>query len=441
LSFHLKDVISSEARNLSDGTFRKDRISPCGRNDIRTAGASPINILILSPYLVAPDAPGGIRRICSLARFLSARHRVCIVCLAEADELGRVARTEELRPYCAAIEVVPMPPRTPGRRLGTHLTTLPDAVRYYFSDRAMGVVRTVVDDNSIDLVHTEFLSMAPYASMLRSAERVTVLLEQEVPSRRLRARVRARPLSPKSLLAAFQLLKYRRYERRLFDIFDHVFVTTAQEREALPAGPPGREVGLYPNVVDTEYFRPSPDLREEPGTLLFTANFRHRPNVDGLRWYAEAVAPALRRRSPGAKLTVIGEAPPDEVRALACRAGITLAGRQEDLRPCLAGASVFICPMISGGGMRGKVLEAMAMERPVVTTRIGAEGIEATPGREIVLADSPDRFAEEISELLDSDERRRTIGARARRLVAERYSEEVVFSALEALYITYTSRP
>lgn len=386
---------------------------------------------------MAPDAPGGIRRICSLIRFLSTRHRVCIVCLAEADELGRADRTEELRPYCAAIEVVPLPPRTPGRRLGTHLTTLPDAIRYYFSDSAMEVARAVAEANSIDLVHTEFLSMAPYAERLRSGGRTAVLLEQEVPSRRLRARVRARPLSPRSWLAASQLLKYRRYEKRLFDLFDHIFVTTAQERETLPSGPPGREVGLYPNVVDTDYFRPIPDLREEPGTLLFTANFRHRPNVDGLRWYAEVVYPVLRRRSPGAKLTVVGEAPPDEVRKLARRAGITLAGRQEDLRPCLAGATAFICPMISGGGMRGKVLEAMAMERPVVTTRIGAEGILATPGREIMVADSPDRFAEEISGLLESEERRRTIGARARRLVAERYSEEVVFSKLEALYMTY----
>jgi len=335
---------------------------------------------------------------------------------------------------------VPIPPRSLGRRLGAHLSTRPDAVWYYFFDRALEIARAVADSNSIDLIHTEFISMAPYAERLRTAGRIAVLLEQEVPSRRLRAQIRSHPPSIRTLAAAFQFLRYRRYEKRIFDMFDHIFVTTAREREALPAGPPGREVNIYPNVVDTEYFRPLPDLRDIPGTLLFTANFRHRPNIDGLRWYAEAVVPALRRRSPGASLTVAGENPPDEVRALARQAGITLAGHQEDLRPHLAEAAVFICPMISGGGMRGKVLEAMAMKRPVVTTSIGAEGIEAAAGREIVLADSPDEFAAGISKLLDSEEHRQAIGERARRLVAERYSEEVVFAALEAFYMTFTSR-
>ena len=362
-----------------------------------------------------------------------------ILSLAEGEELARIDRADALRPYCKSVKVVPVPTRTPATRIGTHVSLKPDTVRNYFFPRGLEEARALADEGPADLVHTEFLAMAPYAERLRAPGRVTVLLEQEVASRRLRHRVLSNPLSMRTPFDLAQFLRFRRYERRIFELFDHVFVTTAREREALPAGPPGRSVKIYPNVVDTDYFRPLPGIREHPGRILFTANFRHRPNVDGLRWFAEAIAPMLRRRAPEARLTVVGADPPREVRAFARRAGIELAGRQEDLRPHLARSALFVCPVVSGGGMRGKVLEAMAMERPVVSTAIGAEGIDGASGRELVIADEPARFVEAIAGLLASEEKRRAIGRKARSLVVERYREEGVFGELEALYSTYTS--
>jgi glycosyltransferase involved in cell wall biosynthesis len=215
-------------------------------------------------------------------------------------------------------------------------------------------------------------------------------------------------------------------------MFDLVLATTETEKALLQGYRPGLPVEIYPNVVDTEFFRPSGP--PNPASLLFVGNFRHAPNVEGVRWFMAKVYPRIRQEAPEADLTVVGPSPPPDIRRLGRQKGIEVTGFVEDIRPYLEQSAVFVCPMISGGGMRGKVLEAMSMARPVVSTSRGVEGIRAVNGRDLFTAEAPGEFSDAVLRLLADPERGNTVGENARGLVEESYSTEVIFPRLEGRY-------
>jgi glycosyltransferase involved in cell wall biosynthesis len=160
------------------------------------------------------------------------------------------------------------------------------------------------------------------------------------------------------------------------------------------------------------------------------------PNAEGARWFAERVLPLLRRQSPEAVFTVIGKRPPGDLVRLAAASGgaIELMGYIDDPRPLLEQTAVFVVPLLSGGGMRVKILDAWAWGLPVVSTSLGAEGIDARPGRDLVIADAPTAFADSVGALMADPRRRSDLGAAGRQAVEERYDARVVYRALDGVY-------
>jgi glycosyltransferase involved in cell wall biosynthesis len=191
-------------------------------------------------------------------------------------------------------------------------------------------------------------------------------------------------------------------------------------------------VDIYPNVVDTAFYHASSP--PTPSSLLFVGNFRHAPNVEGIRWFMGNVYPLIRREAPEVDLTLVGASPPPDIRQLGQQKGIEVTGYVQDIRPYLEKGAVFLCPMVTGGGMRGKVLEAMSMARPVVSTSRGAEGIQAVSERDLFLADEPEAFANAVLRLLEESETRITVGENARHLVKGSYSADVIFPRVESRY-------
>jgi len=225
--------------------------------------------------------------------------------------------------------------------------------------------------------------------------------------------------------------KYRRYERRMTGLFDRVFVTTVEERVALEGCASASPIGIYPNVVDRDRFR-SDAGPASPPAILFVGNFRHAPNVEGLRWFLDDPYRRIRQEVPEARLTIVGPAIPDDLARSARESGALLPGFVPDIHPYLEESSIFVCPVVTGGGMRGKILEAMAMARPVVTTARGAEGIAAGEG--ILVADEPGDFAAAVVRLVRDPDLCAELGRSARRLVEARYDMKVVFPEMERHY-------
>jgi sugar transferase (PEP-CTERM/EpsH1 system associated) len=195
------------------------------------------------------------------------------------------------------------------------------------------------------------------------------------------------------------------YERRLADEFDAgLFVSSSEAdlfRQMVPAS--ADKIGFYNNGVNTEYFSPSPD-RENPypegsRIIVFTGAMDYWPNIDAALWFADRVLPQLRSSDPRVAFYVVGSNPSREVRQLAQRDGVEVTGRVEDIRPYLQYAALAVAPMHIARGVQNKVLEAMAMELPVIVSPKGLEGIDARVGQDLLLAREPGDYVEAVGEL------------------------------------------
>lgn len=203
----------------------------------------------------------------------------------------------------------------------------------------------------------------------------------------------------------------------------------------------GNVYGLS-NGVDTDYFSPQISPTDNAGEsirLAFVGALDYFPNVDGLRWFAETVWPRLRQKHPGISLHVIGRNPNAQARALEKIAGIRVVGPVEDVRPSIAQAHAIIAPLRIARGIQNKVLEAMAMEKPVLATPEAAEGIDAIPDKEIVINRTVDDWVDTVSTLAEHPELRKQFGIAARQLVTEQYGWSQRLKPLDRLLGIETS--
>jgi len=181
-------------------------------------------------------------------------------------------------------------------------------------------------------------------------------------------------------------------------------------------------ISVIPTGVDVDYFQPAPEL-EERNTLVFTGSMDWMPNEDGIFFFVEKVLPRIRAEVPEATLWVVGRRPSAKLLKLPNTVpGINVTGTVDDIRPFMGKASVYVVPLLVGGGTRLKIFEAMAMGKAVVSTSIGAEGLPVTNGENGILADQPEEFASQVVSLLRDQPRRLAMGQAARRLVEEKYS-------------------
>ncbi len=202
---------------------------------------------------------------------------------------------------------------------------------------------------------------------------------------------------------------------------------------------PGARTGEVPNGVDTEYFRPLPHLAPDCATLLFVGTMHYGPNADAARFFVRSILPLIRSVCPKTRLQIVGMSPPPEVVALAADPHVDVLGAVDDVRPYLARATVVVVPLRYGSGTRLKILQALAMEKAVVSTAVGAEGLHLDPS-EIVQADTPRAFATAVIELLADSSKRRQLGEAGRRVVVARYDWNVAAARLYELYTTLAKR-
>lgn len=213
--------------------------------------------------------------------------------------------------------------------------------------------------------------------------------------------------------------RHLRAARRDASLYARRVAVSERDRHLAATVAPG-PIDVVPNGVDVEALRPRPDPGSGPPTLIFTGTMNYGPNADGIAWFAREAWPRVVRARPDARLLVVGRDPPPQVRALARDRAITVTGAVEDIAPWFARSHVAVVPIRRGGGTRLKVLEALAAGRPVVSTRVGAEGLALGPD-EVLLADEPETIAQAVLALLADPE------DRTRRAVAGR-------SAVEARY-------
>lgn len=229
--------------------------------------------------------------------------------------------------------------------------------------------------------------------------------------------------------------KLRREELAAFRSVDGVVVCSAEDRRRVQEQVPGVRTAVVPNAADVAYFQPrSSDPPPDGHTVLFFGLLSTLPNSEGVQWFVREVWPRVLERRPDARLKILGRGAPPSVQALA-GPSVEVVGFAEDLRPHLAAAAAVVVPLRLGGGTRLKIVEGMAMGKAIVSTTLGAEGLEVESGRELLLADAPADFAEAVLGLLGSPETARRLGAAARARAVERYAWSTAAAELERFLV------
>ena len=264
--------------------------------------------------------------------------------------------------------------------------------------------------SDFDLVHAGrlFISDAimDYLPVIRQSGVRTLLDLDDIESEAVkRALISSSDNLPRTrigkLLTRLDLARLRRYEKMAIPLFDACVVCSELDQEKVISYGLSNNALVIPNSVDSDYFKPLPEIPDTSQDILFPGNMSFSPNVDAVRYFAREVFPAISRKAPNARFIIAGKKPVQAVSSLANGTSIIVTGELPDLRPTYGQSAVVAIPIRYGGGTRVKILEAMAMGKAVVSTTIGAEGIPVRDGQEIVIADHADDLADQCVRLLN----------------------------------------
>lgn len=398
-------------------------------------------ILFLTQVVPYPLDSGPKVRAYHVLRWLSARADVHLVTFVRADDPP--AAIDHLRTVCADVDVFPM--RRTRLRDGIVLArSLATGASFIVARDTLPGMRSLLEqlvaEHAFDAVHADQLWMAQYARDLALPLKV---LDQHNAVYRIFRRLAAGDPSPlRRVILRRESRRLARYEAAQIDAFDHELFVSETDRQAIRdvSGPAQRTAldarsTVIPICVDlSEREVVSLSLGARRITVLGTMYWP--PNIEGTLWLADRVLAQVLAAVPDAVLTIVGKRPPAEIEALCARfrGNVEVTGYVADPAPLLAETAAFAVPLLSGGGMRVKILDAWAWGLPVVSTTIGAEGIDVRPGEDILIADAPSAFATVIIDLLRDPARRARLAAAGRAAVAERYDARVVYERLGAVY-------
>jgi glycosyltransferase involved in cell wall biosynthesis len=373
-----------------------------------------MDILFLSAWCPFPADNGSKLRIYHLLRGLSGEHEVDLISFCPEDH-GLPA--ERLRELCREVVLVPETPFAGRRaeRLAGYLSLRPRSMVGNHSPTMASLVRRKAAERRYDLVIASQLHMLPYALVAGPAPKLLEELEL-LAYRDLFLRAATLAARARSLLTWW---KIQRYLTAMLPYLGGVSVVSADEAAVLAKlAPPTLAVDVVPNGVDVSsclgpWGSPAPDTLIYPGALSFDANF------DAVGYYLSAIHPQVRAARPDARLRVTGRVSAERIAALPPANGVEWTGYLDDVRPAVAEAWAEVVPLRTGGGTRLKVLEALALGTPVISTRKGVEGLKLRAGHDVLVADTPDEFAAQTVRLLESATLRAKLAVNGRQAVQQ----------------------
>jgi glycosyltransferase involved in cell wall biosynthesis len=362
---------------------------------------------------------------------LRGRHEITIVSLVHSKEDEEIAlkHRDEVR----EIKVFRCRPKWDAYTMARSLFSRQPykAIRFRNPDMAE-CVRQMCSSGRFDLIHAQNYYAAQYVPVNRTVKAVQYKENFESKILRRYAETRKNPLIRAGI--RLQSERTRRFEIDLCRRFDRTLVISPVDLEEIRKEDPEVPIRYSPASIDTENYRPS-DEPPETDRLVYVGGLDYFPNYDGLLWFYREVFPDIVRRRPKVVFEVVGRGGHPCLSPLKRDSNIRFTGRVPDVRPHVKQAAVYVVPLRIGGGIKLKILEAMAMGKAVVTTPVGAEGIEATPGRDLRVADDSEGFTREVLDLLEKPGERMLIEQNARRAVEKAYAVSVIIPRLEETYV------
>lgn len=390
-----------------------------------------MKILFISQRLPYPPIRGDKIRGFNLVKGLSERHDVSVVSFIRTTK--EMADVETLKQYCASVDVCMLSEWK--SKLNACLgvfSTKPLTLSWYYSKQLWDIVQKKIRNEKFDLLFVMCSSMAQYVFDNDNPKIIDLV---DVDSEKW-IQYANRTSFPYSWVYSLEAKRLRRYEKDINKIFNNCLVVTEEEKKIFSS------FSLYPDKItaisigiDEEYFKP---LLEEytSNTIVFTGAMDYFPNIDAMIFFCKEILPLVKEKLPDVILYIVGSSPTQEVQRLANNKDIIVTGYVDDTRPYIGKSAVCVVPLRVAQGIQNKILEAMSMGIPVVTTSFGNKGVGAEEDKEIVVADDKNKFAEKVVEILQNRILRDQLSRNGKQLIGQRYSWKRVTDELNELIET-----
>lgn len=362
---------------------------------------------------------------------LARRHQLYVLAYQRPDQVdARLSGLDlELLPFTS-----PGKTRGAAGALAGALQRRPRSLRALCGPLASRAGRLLAEQ-PFDVVHVVSPVLAGLAPALDGRPAILASLDAWHLNARARAEGAPRLLRPLELAEERNI---RRFGRAGYRQYDRVVTVSDADARAMRTLDPSLRLAVIPNGVDVEAFSPSTEPREE-GLIVFTGAFQWAPNEQAACFLIDEVLPQLRQRRTDATVALVGRNPSAALIRKAEAAGVLVTGEVRDVRPWLWRATVFACPMVSGTGIKNKLLEALACGTPCVATTLSLQGIRASPERDLLVADGGEEFAAALDRILGDEQLRRRLSSAGREAVASGHSWDEVAEAYERLYEDVTT--
>lgn len=397
-----------------------------------------MNILFISPYV-----PNLIRvRPYNFIRHLAKRgNQVTLITLwSEPDEKRDIA---EMRQYCKQVYAYELTKvRSYSNCVKTLFTADPLQSVYCWHPEAAKEIVTQIQSEKYDVIHIEHMRGARYGLELvngKKYHRPPIVWDSvDNISHLFRQASRQSQKKTSRLITSFELRRTEAYEKMLVSRFNHVLVTSSTDREAFLSLAEDKrlwkQISVLNNGVDLVYFSPDESVTRDDHTVVVSGKLSYHANINMVLFLVNQIMPQVWLNNPEVRLDIVGKDPPREIIELGKNPKITVTGTVMDLRPYLRQAAVAVAPIIYGAGIQNKVLEAMACATPVISTSKAVSALAVTHGENVLVADTPQEFAQAIVDLLADPQKRDRIGSAGRQFVEKYHNWSTITEQLEVIY-------
>jgi polysaccharide biosynthesis protein PslH len=373
-----------------------------------------MKILYVCHRFPFPPKRGGKIRPFNMIRHFSQKHEVTVASLVRSEEEG--SEGQGIAPYCARFEMARVSKPVQMARMVARLpTSEASSLGYFYSADLARRIRELLGTTNFDLIFVHCSSVAQYVADVRGIPKILDFGDMDSQKWLEYAHYKSFPLNLGYWLEGTKML---REEKRLAGRFDLCTATTRAEWETLNGYGVDVASDWFPNGVDAEFFAPD-DSAYDPDTISFIGRMDYYPNQECMADFCANTLPLLRARRPNVKLVIVGADPSPAVQRLGDLPGVTVTGSVPDVRPFVRGSALMVAPLNIARGTQNKILEAMAMGVPVVTSSVAAGGVDALPDEHFLAADTYIGYANAILRILgDPTERLRLANAGRARMIS-----------------------
>lgn len=385
-------------------------------------------ILFLTPFLPFPPKSTNRFRPFNWLKYLSREYKICLVSFIESEEEKQYL--QELAKYCYRVEaVLRANPCGFACRVSNLFQPQPYFLQRQFASKVMQErIVSIVNEEKFDLVYVSTLAMAQYGAGIQGVKKI--LDGIDCNTRNYLQQWQVCGNFKNRLLSFIDWAKMRKYEPFMFSHFNLGILGNPVDREFMLKLKKGLSIETVSYGVDLQYYSPLKEEEDFP-SLSFTGDSNYAPNLDAMLYFSRQVLPLIEKKFPQVKLYICGRRVVSVLDKIAeKKKNIVITGYVDDVRPYIAKSTIFICPLRIGTGVKNKVLEAMAMAKPIVSSAIGVEGISALADKELLLANNPQEFADKVISLLGDSNLRARLAANARKAAGDRHDWEYLSNQL-----------